>query len=408
MHLLLPTLSMFTLLNHILFSSSSSASFYFHSPPTQGTSAINNPLKIMFSALMKSVVLGNTNRAFLPKAFGLPVNAPNFIGTSTQILPREVPKYAATPAARKKRKAEEVDADVVKASKKAKTEQPADQSNTDIAIKTVQSCSNDQQPARKIIESRKNKSCQKEQEATPGFDRFRKGGIFYSNIPAQKSAEHTRPQIPQFPKGSAKSVDGAVDQKDTPDARSPYQASSNRNGTVNGLAVCPELAFSDRQPSTVPDIAAQSNVGDQSTSNEIIVSANRKETAAATSSEILSWVSSKPRKIPCPKDVGFCDKFRLPGTDTKLLPCHLMFVLDRKTYEPLSAADVDIVKAALATRKKKRSPATRKDSLPDEPKRVLSAISEKSKAAKAKFDRISKKPPEKKKQKGSDEKKMER
>ena len=420
MHLLPPTSSTFNLLNHILFSSS--AYFYFHSSPFQGTSTIKNLLKIMFSALMKSVVQGNTNRAFLAKDYNSPVDTLNPLSASTEILPREVPKHAATPATRKKRKAEEIDAGVVKASKKAKTEQPkqesgsevleieqpADQSNPDIVIETVQSCSNDQQPVPRIIESRKNKNCQKKKETTPGFDRLRKGGLFYSTVPAQKSAEHTKPQVPQFPEEWAEPVDGAVDRKNTPDAQSVCQASSNRYGNVDGLAICPESSFSDQKPGIAADIATQSNVGDQSMSNEIIFSAKSKETAAATSSEIRSWVSSSPRKIPGPKDVGFCDKLRLPGTDTKLLPCHLMFVLDWKTYEPPSAADVGIIKAALATRKRKRSSATRKDSLPDKPKGVLSTVSEKTKAAKAKLDRITKKQPENKKQQGSDEKKMKR
>lgn len=312
---------------------------------------------------MKSVVQGNTNRAFFP------YGTPNRSSGRTEKLPQEAWKFPATPAARRKRKAEDVDADVVQASKKAKTEepkqkpeseglkvqQPAEQSNLDVSIKAVQSCSNDPHPAPKIIEIRKNKSPQKIKKATTGFDRFREGGLFYSNVPAGKSAGYARPPIPLFPKESAGSVDGAVDRKDTSDAQRPYQASSNGKVNVGGLAKSPESAFPHQKPSTVPDVwttSNVSNVGDQSISNQTTASAKRKKTAAATSAEIRSWVSSKPTKIPGPKDIGSCDKWRLPGTDTKLLPVHLTSVLKWKTREPMSAADRDIVNAALATRKK--------------------------------------------------------
>ena len=323
----------------------------------------------MFSALMKKVVIDNTQRALFANLHILPVETPNTSSASSEIVPQELPKFAATPAAGKKRKAEEVDAGIATASKKVKTKEPSqppqlerllvkelsEQSNADVVDHTVQASSIDPQPAPKIIKNgRGRKSQKKKKKITPGFDRFREDGLFCSNVPAEKTAEQIKPPVPLFSKEPADALHGAVDRKDIPDARCPSGASSSGKVTVAGLVTSPESAFPDDKPSTVPHRANTSNVGEQSIFKRITASARRKKAAAATSSEIRSWMSIRPNRVPGPKDVGSCDKMRLPGTDTKLLPCHLLHLLDWRTYEPRSAADRDLVEAALATRKKER------------------------------------------------------
>ena len=424
---------------------------------------------------MKSVVMDNTNRNLLRN---LRIETPNTNGdtsASTAILPKVVSRFPATPAARRKRKAAEAadsDAGVVKASKKLKQEseseglrikKPAEQSTSDVVNHTVQSCSSDPQPAPKITKSRKIKSPKRNQRVvTTGFDRLRNDGIFFSNVPAEKSAEHTRPPVPLFSQESTMSVDGAGNRKDIPDDRYPYDASSNGKVDVGGAMIPPKGAFPeqgpcpvaniattinrgdgnisststvsaarkeaaavnlyeassngkanvggaktfpvsaipDQKPSLIPDLASTNNLGNHSMSNRTKTSATHKKAAAAvTSSEIRSWMSIKPKKIPGPKDVGSCDKTRLPGTDTKLLPCHLLWALDWRTREARCAADMDIVIAALATRRKKsRSP---RDSSAKEPKGV-----KKNKKTDAASDRINKKQAGEKR-KSSDEKNLE-
>ena len=370
---------------------------------------------------MKSVVLGNTNRALFSNGFNLPAGTPNTSSASTKILPED-PKHAATPAARKKRKAEDIDAGVVKASKKVKTKEPkqqlglegfkakdpVEQSNLDFINQPVQSSSNDPHPAPKIAKSRRNESPQKDKEVPTGFDRFRNGGLFYSNVPAEKSANHSRPPIPSSSKESTESVDCAVDQKDTPDARSPYEASSKEIATLAGVVKSPESVSLDQKLNRVPDVTTTSKVEDRDISNQNIASATSKKAAAATSSEIRSWMSTKPSKIPSLKNVGSCDKIRLPGTDTKLLPCHLMYVLECMAYEPRSAADQETIKAALAPRKEKMSSLSesrRKDSSPDEPKPVEAKVGQKIRKIDDKSGRITKKQPGKKR-KGSEQRKV--
>ena len=372
---------------------------------------------------MKSVVLGNTNRALFSNGINLPAGTPNTssASASTKILPED-PKHAATPAARKKRKAEDIDAGVVKASKKVKTKEPkqqselegfeakdpVEQSNLDFINQPVQSSSNDPHPAPKIAKSRRNESSHKDKEVPTGFDRFRNGGPFCSNVPAEKSAKHTRLPIPLFSKESAESIDCAADQKDTPDARSPYEASSKENATSAVVVKSPKSVSPDPKPYGVPDVTITSKVGDRSVSNQDIASVTSKKAAAATSSEIRSWMSTKPTKIPGLKNVGSCDKMHLPGTDTKLLPCHLMYVLECMAYEPRSAADQETIKAALAPCKEKMSSLSesrRKDSSPDEPKPVETKVGQKIRKIDDKSGRITKKQPGKKR-KGSEQKKV--
>ncbi|KAL8796521.1 MAG: hypothetical protein Q9195_001195 [Heterodermia aff. obscurata] len=321
----------------------------------------------MFSALMKSVVLSETKRVFFEKVHNLPVQSPTPHGASTQILPQQVPKHAATAATRKKRKADDVEADVVKTSKKVKTEQPkqqleaeglwtkkpAKQSNPDVGNKTKQSYINIPPSARKIMKIR-NEHAQKKKKAAAAFHKLRDSGRIYSNPPAEKWAGRFRPPVPLFPKGPTEAVPGAVDQKDIPAAHSPSQASSNGKATVAGVLISPESVLQDQKTCTVPDVATPSNVENQNIFKRIIASGRRKRAAAATSAEIRSWMSPKPNRILSPKNVGSCDKWRLPGTDTKLLPCHLTQVLESKTWEPMSAADRKTVKAALASRKDKK------------------------------------------------------
>ena len=374
----------------------------------------------MFSALMKSVVLGNTNRALFSNGFNLPAGTPNTSSASTKILPED-PKHAATPAAQKKRKAEDIDAGVVKASKKVKTKEPkqqsglegfkakdpVEQSNLDFINQPAQSCSSDPHLAPKLIKSWGNESSQNK-EVTTGFDRFRNGGLFSSTVPAEKSANHTRPLIPPFSKESAESVDCAVDQNDTPDTRSPYEASSKDNATLAGVVKSPESVSLDPKPNTAADVTTTSKAVDRDISNQYIASVTSKKAAAATSSEVRSWMSTKPSKIPGLKNVGYCDKIRLPGTDTKLLPCHLMYVLESMVYEPRSAADRETIDAALATRKGKMSSLSkprRKASSPHEPKAVEAKVGQKIRKMNDTSGRITKKQPGKK-LKSSEQKKV--